>query len=107
MLLHVKWPWIQRELEPPPLEEHSIGDRLRHEVADRDDRDLRRDRRQGERLLPVPEELLQERQEKARRDPEGPRSERDGLEGRIIGDRNGDSDLFDRRILLRRRQNRA
>ncbi|GMN66475.1 hypothetical protein TIFTF001_035572 [Ficus carica] len=35
-------------------------------------------------------------------DPESPCSERDGLEGRIVGDRNCERDLLDQRILLRR-----
>lgn len=99
VLLHVERPRIKRELQPPPLEEHSIGDRRRHEVANRNHRDLSRDRRERHGLFPVPEELLEERQDDAGNDPEGPRSEGDGREGGIVRDRNGKSDLFDRRIL--------
>lgn len=65
VLLHVELPRIQRELELPPFEEHSPRHRRRHQVAERDHSDLRRDGRHGERLPPETEELVEEREEKA------------------------------------------
>lgn len=65
MLFHVERAGIERELPRAPPEEHSARDRRGHEVAERDHRDLSRDRRDRERLSTVPEELVEEGEEDA------------------------------------------
>lgn len=65
VLLHVEIPRIQCELKLLPFEEHSHRHRRRHQVAQRNHRDLRRDRRHGQRFSPVPEELVEEREKNA------------------------------------------
>lgn len=60
VLLHVERSRIECEFPFTPLEEDPFRDRRGHEVAERDHRDLRRDRGEGQRLAAVPEELVEE-----------------------------------------------
>lgn len=102
MLFHVERSWIQRKFRPSSPQKLPIGDRRRHEVAERNHGNLSGDRGQGERFFTVPEELLEERQNDASEDSEEPRSKRDGRQRRIVCDRNREGDLLNRRVFLRR-----
>ena len=75
MLLDVERPGVERELPPPPLEEDPVGDRRRHEVTEGDDCDLGGDGGDGQRLFPVPEELVQKREQDAGGRAEDPHAE--------------------------------
>lgn len=63
VLFDVEGPWIQSELPPFALEEHSIGDHRRHEVAEWDHGNLCGDGCDGQRFPAVPEELVEEGEE--------------------------------------------
>lgn len=60
VLLHIEGSRIEREFPFSPLEENSIRDQRRHEVAERDHRNLSGDRGEREGLAAVPEELVEE-----------------------------------------------
>lgn len=100
VFLDVERPGIQGEFPPLPLEENPVRYLGRHQLSQRDHRDLGRDGGDGERLRPVPEELVEERQEHAGQDPEDPHAECEHGQGRVVGGEHGEGHLSDRRVLL-------
>lgn len=66
MLLDIERTRVEGELVGRASEEDAVGNFGSHEVAERDDGDLGRDGRDGERLCSVPEELVQEGEQDAR-----------------------------------------
>lgn len=95
VLLHIERPRIQRELQSRPSEEHARRQRPRHEVPQRHHRDLRRDRRYRQRLPPVPEKLVHERQHDARHHAQKPHPERVNRDARVVGFRHRRVNLVD------------
>lgn len=60
VLLDIEGARVEREFPFLPLEENAFRNQRCHEAAERDHRDLSRDRGEGERLPAVPEELVEE-----------------------------------------------
>ena len=84
VLLDIERPRIKRELPRPATEEGVLRQSRRHEAAERHDGDLRRDGGDGERLLAVPEELVEEGEHRARRRPQHPHPERQHRRLRLV-----------------------
>lgn len=100
VLLHVERARVEGELPPAPPEEDAVGDGGGHEVAQRHHRDLGGDGGDGERLLPVPEELVQEGEQHAGGCSQDPHAEgEDGRRGVVI-DRHRQGHLLDGRVLF-------
>lgn len=96
MLLQVERSRIKAELPSLPFEEDSSADQRGHQVAQRNHRDLGRNRCDGEWLPAVPKELVDEREEDASQAPQNPRAKREGWEGRIICCLHRECHLLDR-----------
>lgn len=75
VLFYVEGAGVEGELPAGPTEEDAVGDLGRHELAERHDGDLGGDGGDRQRLLPVPEELVEEREEDTRQNSEEPHSE--------------------------------
>lgn len=100
MLLQGEGAGVHRE--GPARERHVDGcgrEGRGHQPAQRKDRDLSTHGRYRNLVLAVAEELVQEGQDHAGRDPEDPCSERQGRLLRVVGDRDREPDLLDRVVV--------
>lgn len=100
VLLHIERPGVQTEFPLRPPEEDAFRYRPRHQMADGHHSYLRGDGRNGQGVLPVPEELVNEREYDAGSDAQNPHSEREhGLSG-VVGFGHGQLHLFDGAFLV-------
>ena len=97
MLLHVEWPRIEGERPRPAPEEGALRQCCRHEAAQRKHGDLRRDGGDGERLLAIPEESVEEGKSGAGRCAQHPHPERQHRRRRVVPNRHRQRHLLDRR----------
>jgi len=96
MLLEVERPRVQREGPlGAPDSDGLRGEAGGHQLAERQHDDLHREGGDVERVLPVPEELVGESQQRARDEPQEPCPEGQRRQCRVVGDGHGEPDLLD------------
>lgn len=100
MFFNVKRPRVHRELKGRAFEEEPRRQRPRQEMAEWDHRDLRRDRRDDQRLRSVPEELVHEREEDAGGQTKDPHPERQNGHCGVVRLRHRQIDLLHHALLL-------
>lgn len=100
VLLDVERARVERELPRTSSEEDAIRDSGGHEAAERHDGDLRGDGGDRERLLAVPEELVEEGEEGAGESSEEPHTEGEHREGGVVGGGNGERHLRNRGVFI-------
>lgn len=84
VFLDVEGTGVEGELPTCAPEEDSVRDLGSHELTQRHHRYLRGDGRDRQRLRSVPEELVQEGEERARQHPKNPHPECQHWQGRVV-----------------------